>query len=86
MSTSQLRNLILAALLTSLLMAPQAPADDKALKERELKQLLQKIDKLKEAIDVKEDSKSQYIKQLKAIEVSIGGHVVPAARGEYTLP
>jgi len=72
MSTSQLRNLIVAALLTSLLMAPQSPADDKALKERELKALLQKIDKLKQAIDVKEDSKSQYIKQLKAIEGNIG--------------
>jgi septal ring factor EnvC (AmiA/AmiB activator) len=72
MSTSHLRNLIFTALLTSLLLAPQAPADDKALKERELKQLLQKIDKLKQAIDVKEDSKSQYIKQLRAIEGNIG--------------
>jgi septal ring factor EnvC (AmiA/AmiB activator) len=72
MSTSPIRNLILAALLTCLVMAPQAPADDKALKERELKQLMQKIDKLKQAIDVKEDSKSKYIKQLKSIEVGIG--------------
>jgi murein hydrolase activator len=72
MSTSQLRNLILAALLTGLLMTPQAPAGDKAPKQQELKGLLQKIDKLKQAIDVKEDSKSQYIKQLKAIEGSIG--------------
>jgi septal ring factor EnvC (AmiA/AmiB activator) len=72
MSTSQLRNLILAALLTGLLLAPQAPADDKALKQRELKGVLQKIDKLKQAINVKEDSKSQYIKQLKAIEGNIG--------------
>jgi septal ring factor EnvC (AmiA/AmiB activator) len=72
MSTSQLRNLILAALLTGLLMTPQAPAGDKAQKQQELKGLLQKIDKLKQAIDVKEDSKSQYIKQLKAIEGSIG--------------
>ena len=41
-------------------------------KERELQTLLRKIDKLKQAIDVKEDSKSQYIKQLKAIERNIG--------------
>jgi len=72
MSTSPIASLILAALLTGLLLAPQAPAEDKALKERELKALLQKIDKLKQVIDVKEDSKSQYIKQLKAIEGNIG--------------
>jgi len=72
MSTSPIVSLILAALLTGLLLAPQAPAEDKALKERELKALLQKIGKLKQVIDVKEDSKSQYIKQLKAIEGNIG--------------
>ncbi|MGD8350099.1 MAG: peptidoglycan DD-metalloendopeptidase family protein, partial [Gammaproteobacteria bacterium] len=34
--------------------------------------ILQQIDELKQAIDVKEDSKSRYIKQLKSIEQQIG--------------
>ena len=63
---------ILAVLLGALLVAPLSSADEQSDKQRQLKTLLQKIDKLKQAIDVKEDSKSQYIKQLKAIERSIG--------------
>jgi septal ring factor EnvC (AmiA/AmiB activator) len=60
---------ILAA---SLVAAPLSVADDKSVKEKQLKTLLHKIDKLKQTIDVKEDSKSRYIKQLKTIERSIG--------------
>ena len=63
---------ILAVLLGALLVAPLSSADEQSDKQRQLKTLLQKIDKLKQAIDVKEDSKSQYIKQLKSIERSIG--------------
>ena len=72
MSTSLLRKLLLSALVASIVVAPMSLADDKSLKEKQLKTLLQKIEKLKQAIDVKEDSKSQYIKQLKSIERKIG--------------
>jgi len=65
-------NLILFALLFCLAVAPLSGADDKSVKEKQLKTLLHKIGKLKQAIDVKEDSKSRYIKQLKTIERSVG--------------
>jgi len=68
----RLYNLILFALLFCLAVAPLSGADDKSVKEKQLKTLLHKIDKLKQAIDVKEDSKSRYIKQLKTIERSVG--------------
>jgi septal ring factor EnvC (AmiA/AmiB activator) len=47
-------------------------ADDKSAKEKQLKTLLRKIDKLKKSIDVKEDNKSSYTKQLKSVERKIG--------------
>lgn len=72
MSTSLPARLILAVLLASLAVAPASIAADKAAKEKQLKTLLGKIGKLKQAIEVKEDSKSQYIKQLKSIERNIG--------------
>ena len=59
--------LALFALVASLVVSPLSSADDKSVKEKQLKTLLHKIDKLKLAIDVKEDSKSHYIKQLKSI-------------------
>ncbi|MDH3220065.1 MAG: peptidoglycan DD-metalloendopeptidase family protein [Gammaproteobacteria bacterium] len=72
MSISLPRKLFLSALLAGLVIAPLSMADDKSAKEKQLSELLRKIDKLKQAIDVKEDSKSRYIKQLKAIERKIG--------------
>ena len=72
MSTSQLRKLALTLLLATLMVAPVANTADKAAKQQQLQTLLQKIDKLKQAINVKEDSKSKYIKQLKTIEANIG--------------
>jgi len=72
MSTSPLRKLILMMLVAGLVIGPFAIAADKATSEKQLKSVLRKIDKLKQAIDAKEDSKSQYIKQLKSIEVDIG--------------
>jgi len=72
MSTPSLRKLATIALLAGLVAAPLSIADDKTVKQKQLKTLLHKIDKLKQAIDVKEDSKSRYIKQLKTIERSIG--------------
>jgi septal ring factor EnvC (AmiA/AmiB activator) len=59
-------------LVAGLVIGPFAIAADKATSEKQLKSVLRKIDKLKQAIDVKEDSKSQYIKQLKTIEGDIG--------------
>ena len=64
--------LVLGLLLASLVAAPQLPAADKSAKEKKLQTLLGKIEKLKQAIDVKEDSKSKYITQLKSIERKIG--------------
>jgi len=48
--------------------ALSAYASEKAQKQGDLKALQEKIQSLKQAIDVKEDSKSQYTKQLKDIE------------------
>ncbi len=76
MSTSQPGKLafvrILTILLAGLVAAPLSVANDKANKQQQLQVLLKKIDKLKQVIDVKEDSKSRYIKQLKSIERGIG--------------
>ena len=72
MSISRLAKLLLATLIAIALGATAIQADDKSSKEKQLRAVLQKIEKLKKAIDVKEDSKSQYIKQLKTIEQQIG--------------
>ncbi|MCP4470294.1 MAG: peptidoglycan DD-metalloendopeptidase family protein [Gammaproteobacteria bacterium] len=65
-------SLAIFTLLACLSVAPLSGADDKSAKETQLKTLLHKIEELKQAIDVKEDSKSRYIKQLKTIEQSVG--------------
>ena len=72
MSTSLPRKLLLVLLVAGLVSGSFAIAADKATSEKQLKSVLRKIDKLKQAIDVKEDSKSSYIKQLKTIEGDIG--------------
>jgi len=76
MSTSHNYKLALVKLLlivlSGLVATPIVIADDKAKKQQQLQVLLKEIDKLKQAIDVKEDSKSRYIKQLKNIELDIG--------------
>ena len=72
MSTSLPRKLLLMLLVAGLVSSSFAIAADKATSEKQLKSVLRKIDKLKQAIDVKEDSKSRYIKQLKTIEGDIG--------------
>jgi len=68
----RLYSTILFAVLACLAVTPSSSAGDKSVKEKQLKTLLHKIDKLKKTIDVKEDSKSRYIKQLKTIERSVG--------------
>jgi murein hydrolase activator len=72
MSTSLKRKLLYLGLIGALCLGLPAIADDKSAKEKQLDTLLQQIEKLKQTIDVKEDSKSQYIKQLKGIERGIG--------------
>lgn len=64
--------LLLCLLLAVLVGASLAQGDDKSVREKELKAILQQIDKLKQAIDDKEGNKSKYIKQLKSIEQQIG--------------
>jgi len=64
--------LLLATLIFGVLLSPLTQADSKTDKEKQLKALLLKIDKLKQTIDVKVDSKSRYLKQLKSIEGNIG--------------
>ena len=54
------------------LAALSSGASDKSDKEQELKALQAKISKLQETIEVKQDSKSAYVRQLKKIEISIG--------------
>ena len=60
------------ALLSLLLVCPLAQSASKEEKEKQLQSVLHKIEKLRQTIDVKEDSKSRYIKQLKSIERNIG--------------
>lgn len=72
MSTTSLYKLLLPLMLVTLAMNPASMADDTSAKEKQLKTLLRKIDKLKQNIDRKEDSKSSYIKELKSIERKIG--------------
>lgn len=62
----------LLLLLALLALGPASMAADTSAKEKQLKTLLGKIDALKKDIDSKENSKSSYIKELKAIERKIG--------------
>ena len=63
---------LVTCLLACLMFGPVFSADDKSTREKQLKALIYKIKKLKQTIDVKEDSKSRYVKQLKTIEREIG--------------
>ena len=62
MSISSLRKLLLSILVACLVIAPLTIAANKATSEKQLKSVLGKIEKLKQVIEVKEDSKSKYIK------------------------
>ncbi len=72
MSRSLPGKLLLSLMLALLVFNTVSMADDKSAKEKQLKTLLRKIDKLKKSIDVKEDNKSSYTKQLKSVERKIG--------------
>lgn len=72
MSTSLVRKLLYLGLIAGLCLTTPAMAETKSAKQKQLDTLLQEIEKLKKSIDVKEDSKSQYVKQLRDIERSIG--------------
>jgi septal ring factor EnvC (AmiA/AmiB activator) len=72
MAMSIAGKILVTCLLACLTFGPVYSADDKSTREKQLKALLYKIKKLKQTIDVKEDSKSRYVKQLKTIEQEIG--------------
>ena len=72
MSTLHLPKLALLVMLTCLVITPALHAAEKSAKQQQLQTLLNKIGKLEQAINVKQDSKSQYVKQLKTIEANIG--------------
>jgi len=72
MSRSMPGKLLLPLMLALLVFNSVSMADDKSAKEKQLKTLLRKIDKLKKSIDVKEDNKSSYTRQLKSVERKIG--------------
>lgn len=65
-------NLLGLTLLTSCLTVGMATARTQQQTEQQLQSLLQEISKLKQVIEVKEDSKSKYLGQLRAIETDIG--------------
>ncbi|MFT5659302.1 MAG: septal ring factor EnvC (AmiA/AmiB activator) [Gammaproteobacteria bacterium] len=64
--------IFLSSFLSLCLIGLPSIASDKAKQERELKALQAKIGKLQNTIDVKQNTKSAYLKQLKNIEQSIG--------------
>ena len=66
-----LSRLLISALLASSIAFAPVNAGQKELKEKELRALQVKIKKLKKTIDVKEDSKSSYTRQLEKIETSL---------------
>lgn len=63
---------VLLFLIISLGFSQQSFSDDKAKKEKQLTQLKSKIEKLRKTIEVKENSKSSYTRQLRDIEKKIG--------------
>lgn len=77
----------LIIVLTGLLIAlhSNAYSDDRAKKEKELAQLKVRIEKLRQTIEVKENSKSSYTKQLRIIEKKIGSVSQEIAQSKKTL-
>jgi len=63
-----LARILVTCMLAFSLLAQPAIASEKDQKEKDLKILQSKIEKLQRTIDVKEDSKSRYTRQLKKIE------------------
>lgn len=66
-----LARVLVATILALGLLAQFATATEQDRKEKDLKILQTKINKLKLAIDSREDSKSRYTRQLKKIEISV---------------
>lgn len=65
----------LSAFIVSLIIgfsSAQSWADEKSVKQKELTQLKSRIEKLRRTIEVKENSKSKYDRQLRQIEKQIG--------------
>lgn len=71
-TTTIITHSLITALLCAGLMATPSSASEIDQKQKDLLELQQRIAHLKQIIDVKQDSKSRYIKQLKDIERDIG--------------
>ncbi|MCP4186550.1 MAG: peptidoglycan DD-metalloendopeptidase family protein [Gammaproteobacteria bacterium] len=69
---NSLCRILFAAILACLLAVQVVGADEKTQKQKQLKALQGKIEKLKKTIHVKQDSKSRYTTQLRKIEGHIG--------------
>jgi murein hydrolase activator len=67
-----MRLLFIALTALTILFHISAYSDDKSQKEKELARLKTRIEKLRQTIEVKENSKSSYSKQLRTIEKKIG--------------
>lgn len=67
-----IRAFLLIPLIILVYFSPQSLADNRATKEKELKQLSQRIEKLKNSIEKKENSKSGFVKELRTAERKIG--------------
>jgi murein hydrolase activator len=67
-----MRFLLITITAFAVLIHSSAFSDDKARKQQELSKLKQRIEKLRQTIEVKENSKSSYSKQLRNIEKKIG--------------
>lgn len=72
MQTAHGLKLLLSVIITVALTTNPLLADEKSQKEKQLKTLQSKIEKLKKTIHVKQDSKSRYTAQLRKIEGKIG--------------
>ncbi len=67
-----MRFLFIALTTITILFHVSAFSDDRTRKQKELSQLKSRIEKLRQTIEVKENSKSSYSKQLRNIEKKIG--------------
>lgn len=67
-----MRSIFIALTAVTILFHITTFADDRSQKEKELNQLKSRIEKLRQTIEVKENSKSSYSRQLRNIEKKIG--------------
>ncbi len=80
-----MRFLFIALTAITILFHISAFSDDRTRKQKELSQLKSRIEKLRQTIEVKENSKSSYSKQLRNIEKKIGKVSQEINRSEKAL-